>query len=274
MLGAIIGDMVGSTYEFDPIKSKDFNIFNKKMTMTDDSLLTLAVAKVFYKHYPINYSEREIQLIKNDLIDEFKKAVKTHPKISWGNMFYSWATTSSNRPYNSFGNGAAMRISPVGWIANNENEVKKLSKIVTEITHNHPEGIKGAESIAMCIYLARKGKNKEYIKKYVEKHYYPIINNLNFDKLISEYDFDETCQGSCPQAIYCFLISNDVESAIRNCIVIGGDCDTTATMAGAIAEAYYSKDKYSSFEIEFMDKMIEKNIQNFIKSFKMKLTAL
>lgn len=272
MLGAIIGDMVGSIYEFSKPNSKEFNIYNENMKMSDDSLLTIAVAKVLLANYPIKYEKESLKLIQDQLGKEFINAFKSNPFAGFGGMFIDWCIASEETgkvlpPYNSFGNGSAMRISPVGWIANNEEEVKLLSKTVTEITHNHPEGLKGAEAVAMAIFLSRQGKSKEEIKQRMIKDYYPNIKDLDFSDLVKNYDFDSTCQGSVPEAIYCFLISNSLEDAIRNCIAIGGDCDTTAAMAGSIAEAYYQKDKVSEFEDKFIYLMIEPKVEALIKEF-------
>ena len=271
MLGAIIGDMVGSVYEFYPLKSKDFNIFNLKNRMTDDSFLTLAVARTLLRHFPIDYSKKGLDKIKKDLINDFVQTVHDNPYAGYGFSFQNWCervykngVVTVNK---SFGNGAAMRISPVAWIANSEDEVKKLSKAVTEMTHNHPEGLKGAEAIAMCIYYAKIGKSKEEIKELVINKYYPEIANFDFNDLVKNYKFYEICQMSCPQAIYCFLISNSLEDTIRNCIAIGGDCDTTGAMAGAIAEAYYQKDTLSDFEKKFINSFISKETLGTIKSF-------
>ena len=170
-------------------------------------------------------------------------------------------------PYNSFGNGSAMRVSPVGWMAKSENEVKLLSKTVTEITHNHPEGLKGAEAVAMAIYLALRGSSKEQIKERMTRDYYPEIKDLKFTYLVENYKFNATCQGSVPQAIYCFLISNGLEDTIRNCIAIGGDCDTIGAIASSIAEAYYQKDNLSEFEDKFLYFIIEPNVEGLIKEF-------
>ena len=270
MLGAIIGDMVGSLYEFHPIKTKKFNIYDQRMRMTDDSYLTIAVAKTLIKHYPIDYSDESIRKIQNDLAKEFVNMWRFHKEAGFGGMFYEWCYRSKELgypapAYNSYGNGSAMRISPVGWIAKDEEEVKKLSRVVTEITHNHPEGIKGAEAIAICIYLARNGYSKEQIKERMVNEYYPEINDLDFEKLVESYSFSEICQKSVPHAIYCFLISNSLEDAIRNCIAIGGDCDTIGAMCGAIAEAYYQRDKLSDFEDRYLYLMIDPDEEKVIK---------
>lgn len=275
MLGAIIGDMVGSIYEFHPIKSKEFNIFNPQMRMTDDSYLTIAVAKALMKNYPIKYDQESLKKIQNDLRLEFLDAWKKHPGCGFGYMFFKWCEKASQgiiEPYNSYGNGSAMRISPVAYVANSEEELKLLSKTVTEITHNHPEGLKGAEAVALCIYMALHGSTKEQIKERMIKDYYPEIKDLNFKNLVKTYTFHEICQKSCPQAIYCFLISNSFEDAIRNCVAIGGDCDTTAAMAGAIAHAYYNKKHPCEFESKFtylmIDPEVEKLFNRFIKLYK------
>ena len=270
MLGAIIGDMVGSIYEFHPIKTKKFDIFNIRERMTDDSLLTIAVGKSLLKHYPIKYDEQSLKRIQEDLIINFVETWKHNKGAGFGGMFFDWCVKASHgtcEPYNSYGNGSAMRISPVGWMAQTEEEVKVLSKAVTEITHNHPEGIKGAEAVAMAIYLALNGYSKEEIKERMINDYYPEIEDLNFDDLVKNYEFSEICQKSVPQAIYCFLISDGLEDAIRNCVAIGGDCDTTGAMAGAIAEAFYQKDKLSDFEDKFLYLMIDPEVERLVKQF-------
>ncbi len=271
MLGAIIGDMVGSIYEFWPIKSKDFNIYNQKMRMTDDSLLTIEVAKTLMDNYPIDYSKQGLEKIKKELIDNFHMCVATNPGAGWGGRFYQWARFKERKPYYSFGNGSAMRISPVGWIAHSEEEVKLLSKAVSEITHNHPEGIKGAEAVALCIYLSLHGSSKEEIRQRMINEYYPEIECFDFNELVKNYQFFEICQKSVPQAIYCFLISNSLEDAIRNCVAIGGDCDTTGAMAGAIAEAYYQKEKMSEFEEKYLKLLINPQIADIIAQFHRKI---
>ena len=155
-------------------------------------------------------------------------------------------------PYNSYGNGSAMRVSPVAWVASTLEETLTLARWSAEVTHNHPEGVKGAEAIAACIFLARQGKSKEKIKEYVENNYYPI--DFTLDEIRPKYKFDVTCQGSVPQAIACFLESTDFEDAIRNAVSLGGDCDTIAAMAGAIAEAYYGiPEKLENAIFDYMD---------------------
>lgn len=228
MLGAVIGDVVGSRYEFNNIKTKDFELFGKGCYATDDTVMTCAVAEVL-----INKKQND----KDYIIDTLKKWGKRYPQAGYGGHFGCWVLGSEREPYNSYGNGAAMRVSAVGWIAESEEEVKDLSRRVTEVTHNHPEGIKGAEVVAMCIYYAKQGKDKAFIKEYVEKYY-----NLDFDydDLRKTYiHAEEICQNTVPQAIFCFLISDSFEDCLRTTISIGGDCDTTAAISCAIAEAYH-----------------------------------
>ena len=242
MLGAMIGDTVGSVYEFNNVRSKDFPLFSKNSFLTDDSIMTLAVAEIMQNHY---YDD------KDKIIDTFKKWGRAYPDCGYGGHFFDWLFSDERESYHSFGNGAAMRISPVGWYCQDEEEVKKISKAITEVTHSHPEGLKGAEVTAMCIFYARKGKSKEFIKQYAEKYY-----NLNFEyeELRKNYRFNETCQKTVPQAIFCFLISSSFEDCLRTTISIGGDCDTTAAISCSIAEAYY-KD---------IDKSILDNLYKFL----------
>lgn len=229
MIGAIIGDIVGSRFEFNNIKTKKFHLFDKKCSITDDSVMSVAVAEMCLNNYvPKN---------KEMIIQTFKKWGKKYPNVGYGSRFFDWLLSDDSTPYNSCGNGSAMRISAIGFYANSKEEVELYSRSVTEVTHNHPEGIKGAYVVAMCIYLARKGASKKEIKEFVEKYY-----NIDFDyeKLRRTYKHEEEiCQNTVPQAIYCFLISKGFEDCLRTTISIGGDCDTTAAISCAIAEAYY-----------------------------------
>lgn len=228
MFGASIGDVVGSRWEFNNIKTKDFELFGKGCYATDDTVMTCAVADVL-----VNKKQNN----KDKIIDTLKKWGKKYPDAGYGGHFYNWVLGSDREPYNSYGNGSAMRVSAAGWIGKTEKEIKNLSRKVTEVTHNHPEGIKGAEITAMCIYYARNGKSRDFIRQYVEQYY-----NLDFDyeELRKTYKHaEEICQNTVPQAIYCFLISHSFEDCLRTTISIGGDCDTTAAISCAIAEAYY-----------------------------------
>lgn len=232
MLGAIIGDIVGSIYEFSNINYKNFMLFDQGCFFTDDSVMTFAVAEALRKTKNKNFKNLSKQTVK-----EMKKFGELYPNKSYGLNFIEWLKQKHPKPYNSFGNGSAMRISPVPYVAKSLDEVKQLSKEVTIVSHNHIEGMKGAEATAVAIWLALNGKSKEDIKKYIEDNYYKL--DFDYEDLKEHYAFNETCQNTVPQAIYCFLISNDFEDCVRTSVSIGGDTDTLCAISCAIAEAYY-----------------------------------
>lgn len=244
MLGALYGDIIGSKYEFNNFRTKNIVLFDDRSVVTDDSIMTLAVLEILQKNY---------QNDKDKIIDTFKKWGRAYPNMGYGIRFSSWLFSDNRDSYRSYGNGAAMRVSPVGWYARDEQEVKELAKVVTEVTHSHLEGLKGAEVVAMCVYYARKGKSKEFIKSYVEQYY-----NLDFDyeELKKNYYFNETCQETVPQAIFCFLISNSLEDCVRTSISIGGDSDTVACIACSIADAFYKEMNYATID-EILNRLPE-----------------
>lgn len=231
MLGAIIGDIVGSRFEWHNYKSKDFEFLNYQCFFTDDSVMSLALCKALLQ------SGNGFADLSEQAITCMREFGKNYPHAGYGGGFSSWLLSVNPQPYNSFGNGAAMRVSGCGYVANSIEEAKRLSKAVTEVTHNHPEGLKGAEAVAVAVFLARSGWNLLEIRDYIVKNYYRI--GFTLDSIREEYDFDVTCQGSVPQALEAFFESTDFEDAIRNAISIGGDSDTIATITGAVAEAYY-----------------------------------
>jgi type I restriction enzyme M protein len=231
LIGAIIGDIIGSRFEFNNHRSKDFELFTDECFVTDDSIMTIAVAKALMES-------------KEDYLDLSEQAIKwmqelgrPYPNCGYGGSFYNWIYSDNPKPYNSFGNGAAMRVSPVGWVAKTPLQVVILARKVTEISHNHPEGIKGAVATAMAIYMARNGKSKEEIREYIGREFYEI--NFTLDEIRETYQFNETCQDTVPQAFQAFFESTSFEDAIRNAISIGGDSDTLAAITGSVAEAYY-----------------------------------
>ena len=229
MIGAIIGDVVGSRFEFNNIKIKNFELIANDSEFTDDSVLTIAVMDIMNSG-DISYE---------NCVKTMQKWAKKYPYAGYGSKFVYWKDMNNPRPYNSCGNGSAMRVSAVGWFAKSEEEVIRFSKAVTEITHNHPEGLKGAEVTAMCIYKALHGSSKENLKDYILSKY-PEVANLDYEELRRTYVHGpEICQVTLPQALYCFLISTDFEDCLRTTISIGGDCDTTAAISCAIAEAFY-----------------------------------
>lgn len=252
MKGAIIGDIVGSVYEFDNTNRKDFPLFSEDCDFTDDTVMTCAVAEAL-----MNPDKNTAHVMQS--------LAREYPDAGYGSSFIEWVFSKDPKPYGSYGNGSAMRISPVGFLAKSEEEVKSLTKKVTEVSHNHPEGIKGAECTAMCIFLARQGKTKEEILQRVERDYYSL------DKTCADYRREqnlhhgrEICQVSVPQAVECFKESADFTDCIRNCISIGGDSDTIAAIAGGIAEAYYGIPEPVWEEAKkYLSKRLEKIVENF-----------
>lgn len=231
MLGAIIGDIAGSRFEWHNHRSKEFELFTERCRPTDDSIMTFAIAKALLS------CEGDYSDLGEKAVYWMRKIGQPYSDCGYGGKFYSWMYSDDPKPYGSYGNGAAMRVSPCGFIARDLDEAKALSKAVTEVTHNHPEGIKGAESVTAAIYLAREGSTKKEIREMIESEYYRL--DFTLDGIRDSYRFNATCQGSVPQAIEAFLEADDFEDAIRNAISIGGDSDTIAAITGGIAEAYF-----------------------------------
>ena len=231
MIGAIIGDIVGSRFEFNNWKRKDFQFFKQQCRPTDDSVMTLAVAAALLE------AGEDAEALRASAIQWMQMLGRSYPRSGFGGRFYEWIFAENPQPYGSYGNGAAMRISPVGFYARSEDEVKRLSEIVTGVSHNHPESLKGAEAVAMAIYLARNGADKAAIRDRIARDYYQI--DFTLDEIRPKYRFDVSCQGSVPQALEAFFEAESFEDAIRNAISIGGDSDTIAAIAGGIAEAFY-----------------------------------
>jgi ADP-ribosylglycohydrolase len=238
MLGAILGDIVGSIYEYNNIKTKDFKFLTDDSFFTDDTVMTIAVADALLKGGTAD-----------NFIDSMKKFGRLYPNADYGGNFGNWLLSDDRKPYNSYGNGAAMRVSPCAWFANSLDEAEHLAELSASVTHNHPEGIKGAKAVAAAIYLARTGKGKAKIKEYIEGKYgYNLSQTL--DEIRPTYKFNESCQETVPQAIIAFLESehrfsmgrwhgSEFVDAIRNAVSLGGDSDTLAAIAGSIAEAAF-----------------------------------
>lgn len=224
MLGALGGDIIGSVYERNNIKRENFPLFSPACRFTDDSVLTIALADSILHQEPY--------------VEKLKSYYQWYPGAGYGGNFHRWAKSESMDPYNSWGNGSAMRVSPVGWSFNDLDTVLLEAKKSAAVTHNHPEGIKGAQATVAAIFLARQGDSKAQIKSYIEENFaYDLTDTL--ENLRVHYDFDVSCQGSVPQAIIAFLNSEGYEDAVRKAISIGGDSDTIACIAGGIAEAFY-----------------------------------
>jgi ADP-ribosylglycohydrolase len=224
MLGSIAGDIIGSVYEWDRIKTTDFPLFQGHSTYTDDSVLTFATASSILNNTPYAQS--------------YKDYGRNYPGRGYGGRFRNWLLSDSLQPYNSWGNGSAMRVSPVGFAYETIEEVLEKAKQSAEVTHNHPEGIKGAQATALSIFLARKGNDKETIRKEISKQFNYDLNRT-VDEIRPTYSFNESCQETVPEAIIAFLDSNDYEHSIRLAVSLGGDSDTLACITGGIAEAYY-----------------------------------
>lgn len=241
MLGAITGDIAGSRFEFDNIKSKDFEFLCDDCYFTDDTVMTVAVGKALMNAgadavcNPQKYSAR----IAKEFEVQMRDFGGRYPYAGYGGMFSRWLKTDVPKPYNSFGNGAAMRVSPCGIAANSLENALTLARISAGVTHDHPEGIKGAQAVAAAVFLAKSGKTKGDIKKYIEKNFYSL--NKTLEEIRPNYFFDETCQGTVPQAIRAFLESAGFEDSIRNAVSLGGDSDTLAAITGSISYAFYNR---------------------------------
>lgn len=232
MLGTIIGDMAGSIYEFDNIKSREFEFLSDRCEPTDDSILTCAIARALID---VKGRGTQLQQVTTLRMKEYFLS-NPLPMGGFGAKFFQWALSDVSEAYGSWGNGAAMRISPVAYVANTEEEVKLLSRIVTGTTHNDPEGLKGGEVTALAVFKALHGATKEDIQEMV-RSYYP--GEYSVEELHKTYKFEPSCQKTVPEGMQCFFESEDYESAIRNVMYIGGDCDTLGAIVGAVAGAYY-----------------------------------
>jgi ADP-ribosylglycohydrolase len=226
MIGAIAGDIIGSVYEQNGIKTKDFPLFHPDCEFTDDTVLTVAVAEAI--------------LSGATYLESVRSFARRYPNAGYGESFQRWMRSYDSRPYNSWGNGSAMRVSPVGFAFMNEDEVLRHARLTAEITHNHPEGIKGAEATALAVFLARTKRDKSLVRARIEKLFgYDLHREL--DDIRPSYSFDVSCMGTVPEALIAFLESSSYEDAIRNAISLGGDSDTLACIAGGIAEAFYGE---------------------------------
>lgn len=258
MLGAICGDICGSIFEWNNIKFKlsELSLLNPNCKITDDSIMTIAVAagiknaveKVSSKW--INNSSEE-EIVFNEIQSSMRKVGSQYRNAGYGGSFYRWLFFDKTEPYNSWGNGSSMRTSYAGWIANSLEEAERLGEISAKVTHNHPEGMKGAKVVAACIYILNNGGDKNDIKKYVS-NYYDI--NFKLDQIRETYTFDVSCQGTVPYSIVSFLEAKDFADTVSNAISIGGDSDTLAAIAGSIAEAYYPvSEKMKKFAASKLD---------------------
>lgn len=254
MLGAIAGDIIGSPFEHRPHRSVTFPLFSRESCFTDDTVLTVALAdSILHNHPPAG---------------KLKEYARKYPNAGYGGRFMKWAASASDAPYNSLGNGSAMRVSAVGYAYDSLPEVLRQAKACAEVTHNHPEGIKGAQAMAAAIFLARTGTSKADILRYIERTFYYDLQRTP-DDIRPAYRFDVTCSGSVPESIVAFLHSTDYESAVRLAVSMGGDSDTMACMAGAIAEAFYQgvPDHIGQEVFRLLDHHLTGVVKRFIERF-------
>ncbi len=267
MIGAIIGDIAGSRFEWHNIKTKEFELLTHKCHFTDDTVMSLAICDALLR------CDGDFTHLSAQAVRSMQTIGRNYPHCGYGGRFHKWVFSSKPQPYNSWGNGSAMRISGCGYAADSLESVIALSRRVTEVTHNHPEGIKGAEAAAVAVYLARTGKNLLEIRDYISKHYYPM--NFTLDSIRAEYSFDVSCQGSVPQALEAFFESSSFEDAIRNAISIGGDSDTIAAITGGIAEAYYGvPTNIRKHALTFLDERLLKILVEFENKYPGKIEKI
>lgn len=257
MIGAIFGDIVGSVYEFNNIKTKNFELFGKRCFFTDDTVMTVAVADALMQLAGAD----DVEQFKKNLIKTMHRYGKKYPNAGYGGNFGRWLIQEDEKPYGSYGNGSAMRVSPVAWYADSLEKTIAYATASAEVTHNHPEGIKGAAVTAGAIYLARTGADMERIKKFVNGYY---DMDFTIDEIRQTYYFNETCQMTVPQAMQAFFESTSFEDTIRNSIFLGGDSDTLAAIAGAVAEAYYGlTEEEKSKALSYLDDDLKRVVQMF-----------
>ena len=260
MIGAIVGDIAGSPYEFCNHKSKDFPLFSPKGSFTDDSVMSLAVCDALLRCID-DYGH-----LSETAVRSMQEIGRQYPYCGYGAMFAGWLFSDDPRPYNSFGNGAAMRVSGCGYAARSLEEAKVFAKAVTEVTHNHPEALKAAEAVAVAVYLARTGSSKEVIRQHITENYYPI--DFTIDSLRPHYGWDVTCQGSVPQAFEAFFESTGFEDAVRTAISLGGDSDTIGAITGSMAGAYYGvPEKIKNEALSYLDPQLTGILIEFEEEF-------
>ena len=237
MIGAIVGDIIGSPYEHHNVKRKNFHLFTHRSRFTDDTVMTIAVAQALMVARESGVLNDE-QSVKAMVVMSMHHWGLEYLHAGYSRRFKQWLVNDEIEPYYSYGNGSAMRVSPAGWIADDIETTRQIARWTAEVTHNHPEGVKGAEAVASAIFLARAYQPNEVIKDYIASEFGYNLNR-SCDKIRRRYRFDASCQGSVPEAITAFLEGKDFEDVIRNAVSLGGDSDTIAAIAGSIAEAFY-----------------------------------
>ena len=263
MFGAILGDIIGSPYEFDHnnIKTKNFPLFSRNSQFTDDTVMTIAIAEA------ILYADGDLDDLAAEAVASMQKLGRLYPYAGYGARFVGWVHSDNPKPYNSLGNGAAMRVSPVAWAFDDMETVRKAARAVTAVTHNHPEGIKGAEATAAAIFMARKGASKAEIKAYIESEFgYDLSRTC--DEIRPTYRHDETCMRTVPEAFAAFLEGESFEDVIRNAVSLGGDSDTLTAIAGSIAEGFYCIDnKLKTEAVKRLDGLLDDILGDFVMKY-------
>jgi len=261
MFGAVIGDIAGSRFERHNIKTKEFELFTRRCHFTDDTVMSVAIAKAILE------CGKDIGNLADATVRCMQELGRKYPDAGYGGTFYSWIYDNNPLPYNSWGNGSAMRVSACGFAAKSVEEAAALSREVTKVTHNHPEGMKGAEAVAVAVFLAKTGSTFGEIRDYITDNYYNI--DFTLDEIRASYRFDVSCQGSVPQALEAFFESVSFEDAIRNAVSIGGDSDTIAAIAGSIAEAYYDiPEEIKKQAASYLDANLMKILLEFETAYK------
>lgn len=260
MIGAILGDIVGSVFEFNRIKSKEFEFMTDNNYFTDDSVMTIAIGKAILE------SKNDFKLLSVNAIKYMQELGKMFPNAGYGYSFMHWLKSDHPKPYRSYGNGSAMRVSPCGIAYDTLEDVKKCAYAVTKVTHNHPEGLKAAEATAVAVFMAKRKASKQDIRDEISKYY-----NLNttLDEIRPKYEFSERAKDTIGPAILSFLESDSFEDAIRNAVSLGGDSDTLAAIVGGVAGSYYgvSKDLYEKVDAYLYDDLLIKYYKEFLKRF-------
>lgn len=278
MIGAIIGDIVGSDYEFQPVDTYDFELFPQSADFTDDSLMTIAVAMAINDYQALDEQVRSEQNLHGLLVSHMQTMGRRFPdpKGAYGGSFGMWLGEENPEPYNSWGNGSAMRVCAAAELATSLDEALCLAKASAEVTHNHPEGIKGAQAVAGAIYLAQTGKTQQQIAGHIRENFYDL--DLTIEQIKPTYGFYESCQKTVPQAIQAFLESESFEQAIRNTIWLGGDADTVGAITGSIAWAYYKRNGGVDPQMRLMSdtalEYLPQDLREFVIAYEAGLAAL
>ena len=255
LYGTIYGDIAGSTYEFRSVTNYNFTTVPAKSRFTDDTVMTCAVAL---------WLEESPERLSEDLVKTMQKLGRMFPRAGYGGMFRKWLIAEDPKPYGSFGNGSAMRVSPCAWVAKSLEEAENLAEQTAIVTHNHPEGVKGARAVAAAIYMAKTGASKEDIKNYITETYGYNLNRTVAGIKKMGYSFDSTCQGSVPESIIAFLEGNSYEEVVRLAILLGGDADTQAAIAGSIAEAFYGFPTRFTVDV---DRRLDRELLKIVNKF-------